>query len=156
MSTSVRVDPPDTVLVPVDGSELSKRALAVAIDEHPDAEVIVLHVIDPGEPGYSYPIEVDPEIEPRHGSEAWLERSHELAERLFDEAETIADERGGSVRTETVVGRAARAVVEFAEEHEVDAIVVGGHGRDDPANPLLGSVTEAVVFRSPVRVTVVK
>ena len=147
---------PDSVLVPMDGSPLSKRALEVALDEHADAEITVLHVIDPEEPGYSYPVDVDPYREPIQGSEAWFDRSHELANELFEEAEEIADNHDGSIRTETVVGRASRAIVEFVEDHGIDAIILGGHGRDDPENPLAGSVTEAVVFRSPVRVTIVR
>lgn len=37
------------ILVPMDGSPLSERALEVALSENPNAEITVLHVIDPTE-----------------------------------------------------------------------------------------------------------
>ncbi|WP_336343853.1 universal stress protein [Halalkalicoccus ordinarius] len=35
-----------------------------------------------------------------------------------------------ALETETVVGRPACSIVEFAEERDVDGIVTGSHGRD--------------------------
>ncbi|MDR9380076.1 MAG: universal stress protein [Natronomonas sp.] len=144
------------VLVPMDGSPLSKRALRIALEEHPDATVTVLHVIDPTQPGYSYPIESDLDTEPLHGSEDWYERSEELADQLFSEARDIAAEYDATIETETATGEAGRTIVEFATDHDIDGILIGSHGRDDDDLSLLGSVTETVVFRSPVRVLLVR
>jgi nucleotide-binding universal stress UspA family protein len=140
----------------MDGSPLSKQALRIALEEHPDATVTVLHVIDPTQPGYSYPIEFDLDTEPLHGSEDWYERSEELAERLFAEAREIASEHDATVATETATGEAGRMIVEYATDHDTDEIVIGSHGRSDDDLHLLGSVTETVVFRSPVRVLLVR
>lgn len=147
---------PSHILVPMDGSPLSKRALEIVLEEHPNATVTVLHVIDPTQPGYSYPIEFDLDTEPLHGSEDWYERSQNLAEQLFTEAREIAAEYDGDVETETATGEAGRTIVEFAAEHDIDEIVIGSHGRDDEELQMLGSVTETVVFRSPVRVLLVR
>ncbi|MGM0718353.1 MAG: universal stress protein [Halobacteriota archaeon] len=147
---------PSHVLVPMDGSPLSKQALEISLEERPDATVTVLHVIDPTQPGYSYPIEFDLDTEPLHGSEDWYERSEELAEQLFSDAREIAGKYDGGIETETATGEAGRTIVEFAEEHDIDEIVIGSHGRDDDELQLLGSVTETVVFRSPVRVLLVR
>lgn len=146
----------DHLLVPMDGSMLSKLALRIALDEYPGAEITVLHVIDPTQPGYSYPIEVDTVAEPLHGSEAWYERSEELAERLFDEVREVADEYDGSVETSTAVGEPGRVIIDYAVTHDVDQIIIGSHGRDEDEQFFLGSVTETVVFRSPVRVLLVR
>lgn len=147
----------DRILVPVDGSPLSRRALEVALEEHPDAEIVALHVIDPNEPGYSvYGEEYEPDTEPRYGSEAWYDRANELADELFEELSDVAGEYDASLATETIVGRADREIVEYAEDNEVDQIVLGSHGRDEDSRLLLGSVTEAVAFRAPVRVTLVR
>lgn len=136
---------------------MSERALRVALDEYPDADVTALHVIDPTSPGYSYSGAADADLdhEPRHGSEAWYERSQELADELFETVARLADEYGTAVTTETVVGEPGREIVEYARDHDVDQVVLGRHGRDDEERQLVGSVTEAVVFRSPVRVLVV-
>lgn len=140
----------------MEGSPLSKRALRIAFEEYPDATVTVLHVIDPTEPGYSYPIEFDFDAEPLHASEEWYERSEELAEQLFDEVREIAEEYDATVETETIVGEPGRKIVEVAGDADVDQIVIGSHGRSDEDVSLLGSVTETVVFRSPVRVLLVR
>jgi nucleotide-binding universal stress UspA family protein len=147
---------PEHVLVPMDGSPLSKKALKVALEERADASITVLHVIDPTQPGYSYPIEFDLDAEPLHGSEEWYDRAEELADRLFSEAREIAEKYDAGVETEERVGEPGRAIVEFASDSDIDEIIIGSHGRTDEERPLLGSVTETVVFRSPVRVLLVR
>jgi nucleotide-binding universal stress UspA family protein len=144
------------LLVPMDGSPLSKRALRVAFAEYPDAGVSVLYVVDPTDPGYSYPTQFDPYSEPLHGSEEWYERSEELAAELFDEIESIAAEYDTEVATETTIGEPGREIVDYVMHNDVDQVVIGSHGRDDAELSLLGSVTESVVFRCPVRVLLVR
>jgi nucleotide-binding universal stress UspA family protein len=71
----------------------------------------------------------------------------------------VSDRYGGSadrLETEIVMGRPARAIVEFAEANEVDGIVLGSHGRDRVAQVLLGSTAETVVRRAPCPGTVVR
>ncbi|MDG5774893.1 universal stress protein [Haloarculaceae archaeon H-GB2-1] len=146
----------EQLLVPMDGSPLSERALRIALSEYQQATVTVLHVIDPTKPGYSYPVETDPYNEPLHGSEEWYERSRELAEQLFEDVHDVAAEYEADVTTETAVGEPGRAIVDYVDHHDVDQIVIGSHGRDEDTSSMLGSVTETVVFRSPVRVLLVR
>ncbi|MFC4248974.1 universal stress protein [Natribaculum luteum] len=147
----------DHILVPVDGSPLSRRALEVALEEYPDAEITALHVIDPTEPGYSVAgVEFQSDVEPRHGSEQWYERAEELATDLLDELTEIEDEHDASITTEVVTGRADREIVDYADSHDVDHIIMGSHGRGGDVHLLLGSVTEAVAFRAPMRVTLIR
>ncbi|WP_181693331.1 universal stress protein [Natronomonas sp. LN261] len=146
----------DHVLVPMDGSPLSKQALRIALEEYPDTAVTVLHVIDPSEPGYSYPAEFDPDVEPLHGSEEWYERAEELEDELLSEAEGTAEDYDAELTLETAVGTPGREIVDLASESDIDQIIIGSHGRSDEEEPLLGSVTETVVFRSPVRVLLVR
>ncbi|XVH33619.1 universal stress protein (plasmid) [Haloferacaceae archaeon DSL9] len=147
------------VLVPIDGSPLSKRALTVAVGDYPDASITALHVIDPSELGYSYyPFDrtADLEEEPPRGSAAWWDRAEELADELEADAERVATEHDATVETDTVVGSPARAILDYATTHDIDHIIIGSHGREEESRLLLGSVTEAVAFRSPVRVTLVR
>ncbi|WP_416839121.1 universal stress protein [Haloferax sp. DFSO52] len=146
---------PDVILVAVDGSPLSKRAFERALSDAESA-VIALHVIDPSDPGYSAPLDVDVTLEPLHGSAEWYERANELADEILEELTALADGSGVDVRTMTLRGDPARSIIEVAEEEGVDAIYVGGHGRTGETNLLLGSVAELVSSRASVSVTIVR
>ncbi|WP_433623167.1 universal stress protein [Halomicrococcus sp. NG-SE-24] len=138
------------VLVPIDGSRQSTKALEHALTEFEDAEIEVLNVIDPIDVGYSSTVGM-----PGY-SEEWYEESKENAERLFEEAQELADEHGVTLSTATELGRPSQVIVEFADENDLDQIVMGSHGRSGVSRILLGSVAETVVRRSPVPVTVVR
>lgn len=147
----------DSILVPFDGSRLSRRALEVALEEYPDAEIVALHVIDPTEPGYSVVgVEYHVDVEPLHGSEEWYDRARELGEEVLEEAEELAEEHDVDLETETVVGRPDREIIAYAEANDVDHVLMGSHGRDEDSPILLGSVTEAVAFRAPMRVSLIR
>ncbi|MFB6112562.1 MAG: universal stress protein [Halodesulfurarchaeum sp.] len=136
------------VLVPIDGSPQSSAALEYAAEEFSTDELILIHVIDPIEAGYSATATV-----PGY-TEEWYEHAQEEAEDLLEEARETLD--GEDVESVTEVGRPSRSIVEYAEENDVDHIVMGSHGRSGVTRILLGSVAEAVVRRSPVPVTVVR
>ncbi len=72
--------------------------------------------------------------------------------------ESVLDAVPDEVETEPdlVAGHPAKAILRYADEHAVDGIVIGSHGREGPARVLLGSVAETVVRRSAVPVTVVR
>jgi len=145
------------ILVPVDGSPLSKEALALALAQHTESTIHALHVVDPTEPGYSYlSVEAEPYELPQHGSEAWYDRAEEHADEIFTSARQQAAGSGCELTTATRVGRPGREIVRYIETEGVDHVILGSHGRDDESRQLVGSVAEAVVFRSPVRVTLVK
>jgi len=138
----------ERVLVAFDGTPLAKRALEHALDTYPEANVRVLHVIDYVEESYG--------AEALVGPEELRERAHERSATLLDEARDLAAEHDHEVATATRVGKPAREIVDDAEEHDIDVIVVGSHGRSLVARTLLGSVAETVVCRAPVPVTVVR
>jgi nucleotide-binding universal stress UspA family protein len=140
------------VLVPYDESEGSDHALEHALDQYPEATVTLLHVVDLVDAGYASPVD---------GTvpgfwEEWFENEKAASERLLEEGRERASEAGVDVQTETVVGRPTRAINEYVEEHDVDHVVMGSHGRSGVTRVLLGSVAEGVVRRAPVPVTVVR
>ena len=85
-----------------------------------------------------------------------MEAEEERAEGRFEELRALADDHGVTLEGETVLGRPARAIIDYAEDNEVDQIVMGSHGRDGVSRILLGSVAETIVRRSPCPVTVVR
>jgi nucleotide-binding universal stress UspA family protein len=140
------------ILVPVDGSEQAHEACEFVIREFPGAEMVLLHVVNPAEAGYSAQASI-PSF-----SEEWYDQQREQAEALFEEVtgEVEAADVDVDVATDIEVGKPVAAIVDHAEEHDIDQIVMGSHGRSGVSRVLLGSVAETVVRRSPVPVTVVR
>lgn len=138
------------ILVPVDGSEQAMTACQWAMEEFADAEVVLLHVINPADAGYSAQASI-PSF-----SEEWFEKAKDEAEELFEEIRNEANEHEIVVSSDTTVGKPSRAIVEYAEEHDIDQIVMGSHGRSGVSRILLGSVAESVVREATVPVTVTR
>jgi nucleotide-binding universal stress UspA family protein len=143
---------PRHVLVPVDESDRSQQALKFVFEEYPDATITALHVLDPGDFYAATGIE--------GGAMAnydEIQKQHETrANTILEDAESRAAEHGLSIETETIVGGVARSVVDYAEDNDVDHVVIGSHGRTGASRILLGSVAETVARRSPVPVTIVR
>ena len=139
------------ILVPVDGSEQAAEACRFAVREFPEATLVLLHVINPAEAGYNAKASV-PSF-----SEEWYQEQQTDAQARFDEFEALAEE-GGVTDIEQVieVGRPTSTIVEYADAHDIDQIVMGSHGRAGVSRILLGSVAEIVVRRASVPVTVVR
>ncbi|GKZ14704.1 universal stress protein UspA [Haladaptatus sp. T7] len=152
------------ILVPIDGSPLSSKALEVALSDYPDADVTVLHVMDPIGSGFNIVEVMRPKF--RDGAppgsvsieywNEWYESARAKATKLFDKAQEIADEFDVTLRTETEFGEPKHVVVEYAEEHDTDRIVLGSHGRAGATRLVLGSVAETVTRRASMPVLVVK
>ena len=140
------------VLLPIDGSPQSQSALEFALREFPEANITLIHVIDPVEAGFSS------QATAFGRAEEWYDEAREIAEELFEDARERAADGGheGSVDSTVELGRPARTIVDYADENDVDQIVLGSHGRSGVSRILLGSVAETVVRRSPVPVTVVR
>lgn len=136
------------LLVAFDDSDPARAALEHALEEHPDAEITAAHVVDLGESGYG---------EVAHlGPEKLRERRREAAMDLLEGAHDRAAAFGRDLETDVLEGSPAEAVVDYAEEHDVDRIVVGSHGRTGVSRVLLGSVAERIARRGTVPVTIVR
>ncbi|MCU4743723.1 universal stress protein [Halobacteria archaeon AArc-m2/3/4] len=136
-----------TILVPVDGSDYARRALAFAATEFREANLVVLHVVDP--------FDASPTEEAIWNRE-FVERREREAEALLEEYEALATDHGVSIQTELVHGSPARAILGAVDDFDIDHIVVGSRGRTGAGRVLLGSVAETVAKRAPVSVTIVR
>jgi nucleotide-binding universal stress UspA family protein len=139
------------VLVPVDDEEHAKRACDLATELFPEGNVLLLHVINPADAGYS------PEPGLPGAAEDWYETAEAEAEQLLERLCTHIEQRDDdAVEHGIEVGQPAQTIVERIERGDIDHVVMGSHGRDGISRLLLGSVAEAVVRNSPVPVTVVQ
>jgi nucleotide-binding universal stress UspA family protein len=139
----------DNVLVAVDGSPLSERALTYATETFPDASITTIYVINP----------IDSIIDVEAGglpvAEDWYENAKEKASRIHTTATNLAAERNTELDTVTEVGKPARAILGYADDHDIDQIVMGSHGRSGIDRALLGSVAETVTRRARIPVTII-
>ncbi|MFC6615786.1 universal stress protein [Halopenitus salinus] len=133
------------ILVPVDGSEESDRAVEFAAEEWPDARITLLHVINPARSVSGAEMGVS------GLTEDWYENAERNAETLLSETVERAD-----IDAETLVevGRPVHTILEAADDF--DGIVIGSQGRTGLSRVLLGSVAEGVVRKAEIPVTVVR
>ncbi|WP_129113576.1 universal stress protein [Halegenticoccus tardaugens] len=140
---------PTDVLVAFDGSPLSKRALTYALETFPDATITTIYVINP----------LDSVIDVEAGglpvAEDWHEKAQERAANIQTTAVDFAAEHGIDLDTVTEVGRPARVILDYADDHDIDQIVMGSHGRSGIDRALLGSVAETVIRRAWTPVTII-
>lgn len=141
---------PSHVLVPLDGSPLAEAALAHALETF-DVEVTVLNVVTPVDATMSE----SGVIEGESGREA---TAHARAEAVIEDATRRASEAGRTVETAVQTGDPAETIIEYVAAHDVDHVVMGGHGNDrhEVTARLLGTVATRVVTETPVTVTVVR
>ena len=141
------------ILVPVDFSEHSGRALraAVMLAGTYQAPLTIVHVSEPlalaVPQGYAMI------------GEAQLQRLFdELLLRLGQQKELALAEGGGElpVATQLLHGFAAGEICNFAEQGGIDLIVMGTHGRRGLSHALMGSVAERVVRMAPCAVMTVR
>jgi nucleotide-binding universal stress UspA family protein len=134
------------ILYPTDFSATATQALkhALFLAEQFEAELhmlhaIILHESDPRDPDRHFP-------EPS-----------EILNQLFEIADSEMAEivRKNEAKTFSLVEAKVRGysagevILQYADEHDIDLVVMGTHGRRGPARLFLGSVAEEVVRHAP-------
>jgi nucleotide-binding universal stress UspA family protein len=131
----------ERILLAVDGSEHSDRAVAAATDIARTSKAAV-HVIHVHEAGLHAPIETNSEAE-------------DIVERALKQLDADRIEATGSavaVRS----GEVAPSIVEAARELGCDLIVMGTRGLSDFSSLLIGSVAHKVLHFADCPVLVVR
>lgn len=131
-------------IVPLDGSDNAERALgaAKALFGRTHARVTLVHVVHPMSAVAGANLKRD------HGAEVVHEYLEPLAQRTA--SETL------EVRFEVKVdGNVARVLLESAEVHDADLIVIAGQGLSGVQRFLVGSVADKLIRTAAVPVMVV-
>jgi universal stress protein A len=135
------------ILVPHDFSETSEAAVrhAVALARNFGAQLYVLHVGEKAQSDFEteFPLGLDGAV-----CDATRERLH----RILTPAEQAELMPQFALRP----GAPAHQIVQFAQDEDIDMIVMGTHGRGVIGHVVLGSVAERVVRTAPCPVLTVR
>jgi nucleotide-binding universal stress UspA family protein len=138
------------ILVPLDGSELAKRALehAERLAKIFDAEIILFQVV-PFMPIYGSPELVTPLIVDEKQKEAAEKYLGNLAEEL--------KKRGFKATAMVRTGQqVAVEIIDFAKESIADLIVMCTHGRSGITRWVLGSVALKILTRAETPILLIR
>jgi len=145
----------DNILVPTDGSEAAQNAVEQAVDlaERYDATVHALYVVDVDATNLTLGTEQVDRI--RQGRIDEMPEVQAEADEATGQVADAAAARGVPVEEHVTAGSPSRAIRNFVEDHDIDLVVMGSHGRSGLSRVVLGSVAEKVLRRTRVPVLVV-
>jgi len=138
------------ILIATDGSETANEAADFGIEMIgcSGAKVYAVYVIDTT-PYRSVPLD-----------QIWSKETLDEFEKAGHEAtsyvERIGKAAGVEVESRVLRGHPAEKIVSFAEDNNIDMIIVGSLGKGGYERVLLGSVSEKVVRHAKVPVMVVR
>jgi len=137
------------ILVAMDGSEASQRALSQAVDlaKLCNAKLHTIYVVETGLFS-SLPMEGTVEI-----MYSVLEKE---GDEVMERAKEYATGKSITVITHMKQGHAGSEILALAEEEKSDLIIVGSHGKSNTDRLLIGSVSTFVVTHSTVTTMVVR
>lgn len=143
------------ILVPTDGSALSKKAVNSAIEQAAatGAELVALYVVP------RYPMSYfEGGISVSNSEVARTEKQWaEKGQAVVDEVQRAAKASG--VKAKGVLARSnlvAESVISAAKKHKCDLIIMASHGRKGIKRVLLGSETQHVLTHSNLPVLVLR
>jgi nucleotide-binding universal stress UspA family protein len=141
------------ILVPVDGSETSRRGLeeAIKLSKALNASIRLVHIID------DTPLALNPET--GIAAAPLVADFAQAGKEIIEEARAFAAAHGVQVQTalhENFIGRVAERILDEARKSGAELIVMGTHGRRGIRHVVLGSDAEAVVRGASVPVLLVR
>ena len=141
------------ILVPIDGSDTSRRGLeeAIALAGQLKSTLRLLHVTS------DVPVMLEMANAVDFGK--YREGLHQYGRDLMEESRRMAERAGVAAEVELrdiKTGRVADVIVDEAAAAKCDLIVIGTHGRRGFNRLVVGSDAEAVVRASPVPVLLVR
>ncbi|MFY9299592.1 MAG: universal stress protein [Candidatus Nitrosotenuis sp.] len=140
------------ILVPIDGSTYSAKALRTAteIAQKHESEIVILACMRKEDVGAWY--YSDPKI-----NQHIIRKAKEFAKQSISKLEESITKKGVNVTSGVIeVKSLVHGITDFADSKKVDLIVMGSHGRTGFKKMLLGSVSNGVVQQAKQPVLIVK
>ncbi|MFC6989766.1 universal stress protein [Haloplanus sp. GCM10025708] len=135
----------DEILIPTDGSEGAERGVEHGLDiaEKYDADVHTLYVVD--ETTYG-------ETPALSSEELYLEQIRESGRDVVDDVVDRAEDRSLDATGVVERGDPYERITDYADDRDVDLIVMGVHGTGAHGQPHIGPVTDRVLRTTDVPV----
>ncbi|MFZ2499126.1 MAG: universal stress protein [Methanosarcina sp.] len=149
-SIEIKSKPSRQILIATDGSETAKEAADFGLEMVgcSGAKVYAVYVIETT-PYRSVPLD-----------QIWSKNVLEEFEKEGNEAtfyvEKIAKDAGMEVESRVLKGEPAEKIVSFAEDNNIDMIIMGSLGKGGYERLVMGSVSEKVMRHAKIPVLVVR
>ena len=137
------------ILVPVDGSDNSYRALdaALLLSEKLSSNISVIHVME------QFPIT-------HIGSEKLLSEMLEAYKKenqdILSKCSEIATQKGLTIKTLLLQGNPASVILDYSKKEKFDLLIMGTRGLGKFKELILGSVSGKIVHHSPCAVMLIR
>lgn len=148
------------ILVAIDGSQASFDAAdyAIMLAKQHNSQLILLHVLHPVE--YYSSLQFF-QVQQPQDSRVLIEQAKKEANKWFDDIKKKIEENSleKQIKIETTIivsTTIVDSILDYAEDNDIDLIVIGTRGRSGIKKLLLGSTASGVVTYSSCPVTVVK
>lgn len=141
------------ILVPTDGSDLSRKTVERAIEYASESHAKITFFF--AQQDYPMPMYGEGALLVPVTPDQFVEATRAEAERILADSKAKAAEKGVEAETETSVSDLPyEAIIAAARKHGCDMIFMASHGRKGVAGFLLGSETQKVLTHSDIPVLV--
>jgi universal stress protein A len=139
------------ILVPIDFSDTSKKALLYALRfaEQFGCEIVLLHVVEPAVPMVGAPLAIEVFPQPQDDSMAARKELAALAARSRTNG-------ANSINSTIRIGHPPNEITKAAKDLDADLIIIATHGYTSWRHLCIGSTAERVVRAAPCPVLVVR
>ena len=138
------------ILVPTDGSETSLRAVDHVINKS-QRDALDMHLINV-QPPLPYGARASSVV----GHDNIEEYHRQEGLKCLEPAQHTLEAAGIKYHCHVAIGDPGAVIAKYAQEHGIDQIVIGTHGRGAVATVLMGSVAKEVLEKATVPVVLVK
>ena len=137
------------ILVPVDGSDNSYKALeaALVLSEKLGSNISVVNVME------QVPItHIESEKLLNELLEAYKKENQEILSKCSD----IAHQKGITIKTVLLQGNPAPVILDYSKKENFDLVIMGSRGMGKFKELILGSVSSKIVHHSPCAIMIIK
>ena len=137
------------ILVPVDGSNNSYKALeaALVLSEKLGSKISVVNVME------QVPItHIESEKLLSELLEAYKKENQEILSKCSD----IAHQKGITIKTVLLQGNPAPVILDYSKKENFDLVIMGSRGMGKFKELILGSVSSKIVHHSPCAIMIIR